>query len=185
MAFCEKVNAYGLLAPFIFMASTTLLVCLGVPRLLFCPVGGMLFGFFPGLLYGTTGTMLAYYIVFSFVKLVGKDFLIGRYPRLNRFTQLLERGGIPGVLLARQMPIHGMVVNLVLGLSPIKQKDFLIGTAIGLFPEAIPFTLVGTGMKQGSLEKSAVYIVIAVAILACIWLGLKIWMETKQRCRQT
>ena len=179
LAFCEGINHYGVLAPLIFMLSVAVLVCIGMPRLLLCTIGGMLFGFYQGLLYSVTGTIIGCYIVFSVVRWVGRTFIISRYPKLNRFTKLLERGGIPGVVLARQIPIHGMVINLILGLSPVKQIDFLVGTAIGLIPEAIPFTLIGKGVKQGSLEKSVAYIIIAVVILALLWLGLKIWNEKK------
>ncbi|MCX5850533.1 MAG: TVP38/TMEM64 family protein [Deltaproteobacteria bacterium] len=181
MEFSEGIKEYGLLAPLIFTCGVTILVCVGVPRLLLCPIGGMLFGFFRGLIYCMTGTMIAFYIVFLFVRWAGGDFIIRRYPKLNYFAELIGQGGIPAVILARQMPMHGMVVNLILGLSPVAQKDFLIGTAIGLLPEAIPFTLIGKGIKQGSLEKSAAYIVIAVAVFAFLWLWLKIWTEKKER----
>lgn len=181
IAFCEGINRYGTMAPLIFTLSVAVLVCIGVPRLLLCTIGGMLFGFYQGLLYSVAGTIIGSYIVFSVVRLVGRAFIISRYPKLDRFTRLLERGGIPGVILARQIPIHGLITNLILGLSPVKQIDFLIGTAIGLFPEAIPFTLIGTGVKQGSLGKSIAYIVIAVVIFAALWLGLKIWTEKKRK----
>ncbi|MFA5321601.1 MAG: VTT domain-containing protein [Smithella sp.] len=180
LAFCEGINRYGALAPLIFTLSVAVLICIGIPRLLLCTIGGMLFGFYQGLLYSVIGTIIGSYIVFSVVRMAGRTFIISRYPKLNRFTKILERGGIPGVILARQIPIHGMVMNLILGLSPVKQSDFLIGSAIGFFPEAIPFTLIGTGVKQGSLGKSIAYIVIAVVILASLWLGLKIWTEKKR-----
>lgn len=180
LAFCEGINRYGALAPLIFILSVAVLVCIGMPRLLLCTLGGMLFGFYQGLLYSVTGTIIGSYIVFSVVRLIGRTFIVNRYPKLNNFTKLIERGGIPGVILARQIPIHGMVMNLILGLSTVKQSDFLIGSAIGFIPEAIPFTLIGTGVKQGSLAKSIAYIVTAVVILAALWLGLKIWTEKKR-----
>ena len=96
---------------------------------------------------------------------------------MNRFTKILEHGGIPAVILVRQMPVHGMVLNLILGLSPVRQRDFLIGTAIGLFPEAIPFTLIGKGAKQGSIGKSMIYIIVALLVLVILWLGVKLWSK--------
>lgn len=180
LVFIKGIRRYGTLAPFLFTASVAILVSIGIPRLLLCTIGGMLFGFYQGLLYSVTGTIIGYYVVFSVVRRVGRTYIVSRYPKIDQLTRLLKRGGIPGVILARQLPIHGMVINLILGLSPVRQLDFLVGTAIGLIPEAIPFTLIGKGVKQESLGQSIVYIVIAVVILAVLWLGLKLWNEKKK-----
>jgi uncharacterized membrane protein YdjX (TVP38/TMEM64 family) len=179
--FCQKIREYGILAPFLFTISVTLLVCIGVPRLLLCPVGGMAFGVFWGVIYCVTGTVVAYYFIFLFIRWKGRNLIDRYYPKLKRFNHILGAGGIPAVILARQLPIHGMFVNLLLGLSSVRQRDFLIGTSIGLFPEAIPFTLIGKGMKQGSLGESTIYIVMAVVVLAVLWLGTKLWTARK-RC---
>jgi uncharacterized membrane protein YdjX (TVP38/TMEM64 family) len=176
---CSKINRAGFMAPLIFTIAVCVLVSIGVPRLLLCPIGGMAFGFLPGLTYCIVGTLIAYYIIFLFVRWGGKDFILRHYPRFNRFAKVLERGGIPGVILARQMPVHGMVVNLVLGLSPVGHFDFLAGTLIGLIPEAVPCTLVGTGAMKGSLGKTSIYLIIAIVLLASLWLGLKIHSRKK------
>jgi uncharacterized membrane protein YdjX (TVP38/TMEM64 family) len=68
----------------------------------------------------------------------------------------------------------------MLGLSPVKHRDFLIGTAIGLFPEAIPFTMIGKGAKQGSIDKTAIYIVAALIVLALLWLLAKFCLKKKK-----
>ncbi|OPY14809.1 MAG: SNARE associated Golgi protein [Syntrophus sp. PtaB.Bin001] len=183
LTFCERISGYGTLAPFLFTVSVAVLVTIGIPRLLLCTIGGMLFGLFQGLLYSVAGTIIACFIVFSLVRGVGRNYIVTRYPKLDRFAKLVERGGIPAVILARQIPIHGMVINLMLGLSPVKRRDFLIGTAIGLLPQAIPFTLIGKGVKQESIETSFAYIVAAVVILAVLWFWLKMWTEKKKACR--
>jgi uncharacterized membrane protein YdjX (TVP38/TMEM64 family) len=172
---CERIKETGLMAPLVFILGVCALVCVGVPRLLLCPLGGMAFGFVHGLMYCVIGTLMAYYIVFLFVRWGGRNFILRHSHKLNRFTKILDHGGIPAVILVRQMPVHGMVLNLIMGLSPIRHRDFLIGTAIGLFPEAIPFTLIGKGAKQGSIGKSMVYVVVALLVLVILWLGLKLW----------
>ena len=177
---CEQIKATGFMAPVIFILGVCVLVCVGVPRLLLCPLGGMAFGFVHGLMYCVTGTLVAYYIVFLFVRWGGRDFILRHSHKLNRFTKILDHGGIPAVILVRQMPVHGMVLNLILGLSPVRHRDFLIGTAIGLFPEAIPFTLIGKGAKQGSIGKSMVYVVVALLVLVILWLGVKLWNKKRK-----
>lgn len=177
---CEQIKSTGIMAPVIFILGVCLLVCVGVPRLLLCPLGGMAFGFVYGLLYCVIGTLMAYYIVFLFVRWGGRDFILRHSHKLNRFTKILEHGGIPAVILARQMPVHGMVLNLIMGLSPVRHRDFLIGTAIGLFPEAIPFTLIGKGAKQGSIGKSMIYVAVAMLVLVVLWLGVKLYSCRKK-----
>ncbi|HBC87863.1 MAG TPA: hypothetical protein DCZ94_12985 [Lentisphaeria bacterium] len=177
---CEKIKQTGMLAPVIFTLGVCVLVCAGVPRLLLCPIGGMAFGFVFGLMYCVIGTLIAYYIIFLFVRWGGRNFVLKHSHGLNKLTKVLEHGGIPAVILARQMPIHGMVINLILGLSPIRHRDFLIGTLIGLFPEAIPFTLIGKGAKQGTLWQSMIYIMLALLVLVVIWLAVKLYSRNKK-----
>jgi len=177
---CEQIKATGFMAPVIFILGVCALVCVGVPRLLLCPLGGMAFGFVHGLAYCVIGTLVAYYIVFLFVRWGGRSFILRHSHKLNKFTKILDHGGIPAVILARQMPVHGMVLNLILGLSPVRHRDFLIGTAIGLFPEAIPFTLIGKGAKQGSIGKSMIYIIVAMLVLVILWLGAKLWSRKRK-----
>lgn len=177
---CEQIKSTGIMAPLIFILGVCLLVCVGVPRLLLCPLGGMAFGFVYGLLYCVTGTLMAYYIVFLFVRWGGRSFILRHSHKLNKYTKILEHGGIPAVILARQMPVHGMVLNLIMGLSPVRHRDFLIGTAIGLFPEAIPFTLIGKGAKQGSIGKIMIYVAVAMLVLVVLWLGVKLYSCRKK-----
>ena len=172
---CERIKQTGMLAPVIFTLGVCVLVCTGVPRLLLWPVGGMAFGFVFGLIYCVLGSLMADYIVFLFVRRGGCDFVLKHIHGLNKLPKVLEHGGIPAVILARQMPIHGMAINLILGLSPIRHRDFLIGTLMGLLPEAIPFTLVGTGAKQGTLWQNMLYIMLALLALVVIWLFIKLY----------
>lgn len=177
---CEKIKQTGMLAPLIFTLGVCVLVCAGVPRLLLWPIGGMAFGFVFGLTYCVLGSLMADYIVFLFVRWVGGDFILKHTQRLKKLPKVLEHGGIPAVILARLMPIHGMVINLILGLSPVKHKDYLIGTLIGLLPEAIPFTLIGMGAKQGSLFKNMLYIMLALLALVITWLLINLYSRGKK-----
>lgn len=177
---CSQINKTGPLAPLIFTFAVSVLVSIGVPRLLLCPVGGMLFGFMSGLTYCIIGTLIAYYIIFLFVRWGGKEFVLRHLPRLGGFSKIIKHGGIPAVILARQMPVHGMVINLLLGLSPVRHRDFLAGTFIGLIPEAVPCTLVGSGATQGTLGKASIYLIVAVVLLAALWLGFKFHSARKK-----
>jgi uncharacterized membrane protein YdjX (TVP38/TMEM64 family) len=79
------------------------------------------------------------------------------------------------VILARQLPVPGLFVNLGFGLFSIRHRDFLLGTAIGQLPEAIPCTLIGAGVLKGSFGKSAGLIGLAVAFAVIVWISVR-WM---------
>src|ERR1041384_3719929 len=118
--------------------TVAILVAAGLPRLVLCAIGGMVFGFWIGLLLTYVGTLLGYYGIFLFVRWGGRDLVLHRWPRLRKWADLIQDQGITGVILIRQVPIHGMLTNLCLGLSRLKHRHFLIGPAIGVLPESIP-----------------------------------------------
>jgi len=150
--------------------AVALLVGCGVPRLLFCAIGGAVFGFWMGLLITQIGTLLGHYGAFLSMRWGGREWALCRWPKLERWARLVEDQGIAGVILVRQIPVHAMLTNLCLGLSHLKHRQFLIGTAIGILPEAIPATLVGAGLVKSSLKDSIGYIAIAAGAFAVIWI---------------
>jgi uncharacterized membrane protein YdjX (TVP38/TMEM64 family) len=150
--------------------AVAVLVACGVPRLLFCAAGGMFFGFWLGLLIAQLGTLLGHYGVFLFVRWGGRDWVLHRWPRLRKWADLMHEQGVVGVILVRQLPAHAMLINVSLGLSHVKHRHFLLGSAIGLLPEAVPATLVGAGLVKASLKDSAGYLSIAAGGVALLWI---------------
>lgn len=165
----ERLNALGWAAPAFFVPLVALLVAVGVPRLLLCPIGGMAFGFFWGLVWTLVGTVLGYWGTFVVVRRFGHDWVLRKWPRLKKFTRVSRRNGMVTVLLIRQLPITGFYVNYLLGLLPLSHRDFLIGTAIGIVPEAIPATMVGANVLYISGEKAVVYSFLVIALFVLVW----------------
>jgi len=166
------INNLGSAGPLFYMAAVFVLISIGFPRLLFCPIGGLLFGFVPGLIYTQLPTLLGYYLIFLFVRWGGREFVLRQWPKLNRFSNLLDQGAVAKVIMIRQAPISGIVINLLLGLSPIRHRHFLIGTTIGLLPEAIPFTLVASGAVEPESGERLAYIAVAAVLLIVMWGGM-------------
>jgi len=158
----------GPVAVYIFLV--TVLVAVGMPRLVLYCAGGFLFGFWWGLLASEAGTVLGSYALFLFVRWGGRDWVLHRWPGLRRWAQGLRSAGIPAVLIMRQVPVAGIFVNLALGLSHIRNRDFLLGTAVGLLPEGVPATLIGAGMMHGRPQVAAAVAAVSVALLAAAWI---------------
>ncbi|MFH0953102.1 MAG: VTT domain-containing protein [Verrucomicrobiota bacterium] len=167
-----RLAALGVLGPVVYMAVVFVLISMGFPRLLFCPIGGMAFGFVRGLLWTFFPTLLGYYVIFLFVRWGGRDFVLRHWPRLARPHRVFETHAVPAIVLIRQLPISGLLINLALGVSPVGHVQFLVGTAIGLIPEAIPFTLVASGAVKMGGGESAAYVLGAIVILVLLWGGM-------------
>jgi uncharacterized membrane protein YdjX (TVP38/TMEM64 family) len=150
--------------------SVAVLVACGAPRLLFAALGAMVLGFWWGLALTQAGALIGYYAVFLFVRWGGRDWVMHRWPKLRRWAGLLKDQGILGVILIRQIPVHGTLTNLCLGLSGIKHHQFLIGSAIGLLPEAIPIALLSAGLVRGSFKDAIPYL--AAAAIAFAFIGI-------------
>jgi uncharacterized membrane protein YdjX (TVP38/TMEM64 family) len=160
----------GWVGPAAWMGIVFTLVAVGMPRLLFCPIGGLAFGFWYGLLWTQVATLGGYYTLFLFVRWGGQDFVLRHWPRVGRLRKHFHGHSAPLVVFAiRQLPISGLIINFLLGLSPIRHLHFLLGTAFGILPEAIPFTLVASGTFKLTKQNTPLYIVAGVGflLLAC------------------
>ena len=65
--------------------------------------------------------------------------------------------------LIRQAPIPGVIVNFFFAISHIRHRDFLLGTGIALFPQAIPITLLGSSV--GHANKTHQYLILGATLL--------------------
>ncbi len=154
----------------LYIAGVTILVCLGVPRLLLCSIGGMAFGFWQGLLLTQAGTVMGFYAVFILVRHAGWSFSFLRHrPNLNTVQQRIGKGGVMSVFGIRMMPLSGFYSTIMMGMLPIRHSHFLLGTLLGTFPQAIPATLIGSGATQETLQTSIASIVAAVIAFVIIW----------------
>lgn len=147
-----------------------LLIAAGVPRVLLCALAAMAFGFWAGLILVQVASVLGYYAMFVFVRWGGRDWVLSRWPKLQHWARTVGNQGIIGVVIFRQLPLHGALINFCLALSAVGHTDFLVGTFIGLIPEAIPAALVGAGISQRHSPWIARSFVIGAVVLAVIWL---------------
>ena len=163
----------GWVGPAAWMGIVFALVAAGMPRLLFCPIGGLAFGFWHGLLWTQVATLGGYYALFLFVRWGGRDFVLRHWPRVGRLKEHFHgHSAVLAVFAVRQLPISGLLINFLLGLSPIRHRHFLLGTAFGILPEAIPFTLVASGMLKLTGRNTPLYIAAGVGFLLLVCMAL-------------
>lgn len=155
----------GLAAPAIFMLAAALLTAIGMPRLIFCALGGMLFGFGWGLLWSHLGTVLGAYVAFVVARWTARDYLLSRYPRLRALSSKVKGSNWWSVILVRQMPISGLYNDILLALSPVGHGAFWAGTTLGFLPLGVTSTLIGAGMMQADMGEVTAYFASAAAAL--------------------
>jgi len=172
------IRELGAIGPLVFTIGVAMLVAIGFPRLLFCVIAGMALGFWRGLLWAQLGSLIGNYAVFAVARRSTGGWVEKYVSARPRLLELIRREGVAGVILARQVPVPGLVINLACALLPLRQRDYLLGTALGQLVEAIPLTMIGAGALQESFVRSAVIIGLAVALGLTLWIGLK-WFLSK------
>ncbi len=160
----------GLLGSLAYIAMVTGLICVGIPRLLLCSVGGLIFGFWSGLILTQLGAMLGSYCIFLLVRHAGWNFgFFRRRPSLDKFQRRIGKGGVMSVFSIRMMPLSGFYSTIMMAMLPIRHRAFLLGTLLGTLPQGIPATLIGSGASQETLHTSIFFIVIAVIGFVFAW----------------
>jgi uncharacterized membrane protein YdjX (TVP38/TMEM64 family) len=178
----ERVAALGWYGPAVFALVTALMTGIGVPRLLMTGVAAALFGFTRGLIISQIGVLAGAYATFALARWSGREAGLERWSRLQRFTGLFSEQGIVPVLLIRQLPLSSFFINLLLGLTAVRTRDFFIGSVIGFLPEAIPVALIGAGLVQGSFADTLKYLLVGVLLLVALGL-LARWLLRSPQLR--
>ena len=159
-----------------FAIASGCLIMLGVPRLLFCPPAGAAFGFWLGLATSTVGTMIAYAGVFAWIRGRWTDAPQGppsSPPAALRF--LGRRPGFLAVILARLLPVPGLLATGSLALSGVRTRTYLLGSLAGLLPQAVPLVLLGAGVSDGNAFRTA-----TAGCIALVGLGILISLARRR-----
>lgn len=178
----DRVAELGWWGPLLFGLATAVLTGVGVPRLLMTGVAAALFGVFWGLVSALLGTLAGAYATFAVMRWSGREAGLSRWPRLAGFSGLFRERGMLPVLLIRQLPLSSFFINLLLGLTAVSNRDFLLGSLIGFLPEAIPVALIGAGLVQGELGETLKYVLIALALFVSLALMSR-WLLSTQAGR--
>lgn len=167
-----QLETLGFVAPLVFTFFAGLLTVVGVPRLLLCSLGGLVFGFAWGLVWTQLATLLGSYAIFLIVRWRGRCYTLNRYPRLRGFSQHLEKQSWLSVVLIRQLPLGGFYNTVFLGLTPVGHRDFVLGSLLGFLPLSLTACLLGAGLIQADWLAGMRYFSGALACSVILGLAL-------------
>lgn len=147
------ITGFGIWAPLVFI----FIYCFGtifLPSTPFMAIAGILFGFRYGLAYTIIGGLLSAIITFYIARHLGKDradqILEHKYLKLLAgYNKRLEQGAVWDLIILRITPIMPFnVLNILMGLSRISTRDYILGTIFGLLPSNIITVYFGIFIAQ-------------------------------------
>ncbi len=146
----ETVDAAGIWAPLVYVALYAVLTVALVPGSVFTAAGRLLFGVVAATGLTLVGATAGATVAFVLARRLGREQverLAGR--RLGRLDAWLERRGLLAVLYLRLIPVFPFnVTNYVVGVTGVRLRDYVVGTAIGMLPGTFAYAAVGGNLDD-------------------------------------
>ena len=130
---------------------------------------GVFWGSIVSLIGNTLGAVLAFFVSrYLLQKYVLKN-ILSKYPRIAEYEKRFSTHGLETVILLRLIPLFPFnALNYLLGVTRVTNRDYILGTAIGIIPGTIAFVYFGRSLVM----LSALHIMLSViAIIGLIYLG--------------
>jgi uncharacterized membrane protein YdjX (TVP38/TMEM64 family) len=138
------VERAGLFGPVIFVGLFAAAELVHLPGLLFVFAAAALWPLAIAIPTAYCGALAAALLVFAISRQVVPAGLRERLPAwLLRYESHLESHGFRSVLLLRLVLFMAPIVHWLLGASRVTFRNYLLGSALGLLPGVIVFTLLG------------------------------------------
>lgn len=170
-AWKSLVRDFGWGAHGVFLSACATCVMLGVPRLPLCAAAGLIFGFGQGLALSLLGSTLGSYGAFVLSRHGFRRAAESRAQKWPWLKKLLKKPSIMRVFWVRQLMVPGLVLNVLLGMTPVRHSRFFLGTMLGYMPLNVAFSLVGSGLGKGELAHTLAQLLAAMAVInVAAWL---------------
>lgn len=137
----------------LFIALSTLLIALGLPRQIPAFAAGYAFGPWYGTILALAAQTIACALDFVWARALARDFCRRKFgARLAWVDQLLARHPFTAALMLRLMPIgNNLLLNLAAGLTSVRMLPFVAASFIGFIPQTLVFALFGKGSVENHL----------------------------------
>lgn len=179
----DEVRAWvldaGWAGPVVFALLYAALSLTPTPVSLLTVAAGVLFGLPLGIATVLAGALGGASAGFAAARLLGRGTVLTfAGARLARLDQLLQRRGVLAVAAARLVPLVPFTtLNLACGLTALRFREYLLGTAVGILPSVLAFVTIGA---YGTDPGSAPFLV-AVGGLAALLAGTAVVVRRHRR----
>ncbi|WKZ19501.1 MAG: TVP38/TMEM64 family protein [Candidatus Jettenia sp. CY-1] len=144
-----------------------------IPGSLLTLLGGMVFGVVWGTMYNLIAANLGATFAFLMARYFGRDFVAKLMKgKVEKYEKKIAGHGFRFIFTLRLIPIipfNGL--NIGAGLSGIKYRDYLLGSALGMIPGTFIYTYFADSLFQGatgSWKKALINLIIAGSLLILI-----------------
>jgi uncharacterized membrane protein YdjX (TVP38/TMEM64 family) len=148
------VQQAGWAAPVLYAVAYAALTLAPVPATVLTIAAGVLFGLPLGIVVVLAGAGAGAGIAFALARVLGRAAVAGiGSARLHRLDALLRRRGLLAVIGVRLVPLFPFTaLNYACGLSGVRPRDYLLGTAVGILPATAAYVTIGAfGTTPGSI----------------------------------
>ena len=178
-----QVGTYGWKAHGFFVVGSIIAIAIGIPRLALCGLAGVLFGFIEGMSVAMVSGVMGSYGAFLLARWGGRGWAERRLAGASeRLRAVLAQPSIASIFIARQLPVPGIVPNVLLGILPTRHRTFLLGTFLGYLPSNAIVALAGSSLGKESLEKAIAQVSLSMAGLGAFSL-LLVWLRQRFKAR--
>lgn len=147
------IAATGPAAPALFVLLYALVTLAPLPKNVLGVLAGVLFGLVTGIVVVMCAAMLGALAAFGLGRMLGRE-AVERITgtRVARVDALLRRRGLLAVLGVRLVPVLPFTpINYAAGLTAVRPRDYVIGTALGMIPGTVAYVALGAyGTSPGS-----------------------------------
>lgn len=155
-----------LLAPFLYIVIYIIRPLVFFPTSILTPLASVVFGPFWGWIYTYIGENIAASVAFLVARYFGGD-QVSRFKKLQLLDDELHEHGLRTVIFLRLVPLFPFdVVNFGLGLTAVKFKQYVIGTAVGVIPGLTAYIFLGASLFSGVYIIPTVVCFVALSLLA-------------------
>ncbi|GGF94342.1 hypothetical protein GCM10007304_05210 [Rhodococcoides trifolii] len=165
----ERVAAAGAWGVVAFMAVYVLVTLTPFPASALTIASGLLFGLVTGAVIVLVAATVGSWLGFRLSRWLGRDAVarIG-WARVASIDALIGRRGFLSILLIRLVPVFPLVaVNYAAGLSAVREREYVLGTVLGIIPATIGYTALGA-YGTSPLSWPFLIAVVAVALIAAV-----------------
>ena len=147
----ERVEEFfterGALGPIVFVLAMWALQPAGVPGLVFMVPAAVVWPLPTAMALSWIGNMGASTLAFAMARYFARDWVQDHMPtRLQGWDKRLADGGLVQVFLLRVVTGQFTPADWMLGVSTVRFRTFVVGTALGIVPGIVLATTLGGGL---------------------------------------